>query len=523
MTDIKPNAASPEQRAIDELVARKVAGRPGPSYREIVESDGHPLPELLELSWRDLGNDNIPIERYTSVEFAKLEVDRLWRKVWQMVCREEDILKPGDHVVYDIVDDSFLITRTKDGSIKALQNTCLHRGRRLRGRGGRVPEFRCPFHGLTWTLEGDMKDLPNDWDFQHVEKANLCLPQAKVGTWGGYVFINMDPDCAPLEEHLGILPDHFKNTAYENRVKTAHVAQVIPCNWKVAQEAFLESWHLTQTHPQSAPSAGDVSTQVDLFGDTLSRTLTPVGVASPNLLGLEEQDIYDNYLEGRTFYQERLGVAGTKDFRKEDVDATLPEGMTARKKITQEIRRTVGAALNADLSDTPPFMLVDALEYFVFPNFVPWAQEQTNQVYRFRPNGLDPDSCIAEVMYLTPVADGADRPKPAKIRWLEPGEDWVDAKDLGRLASTINQDMLNLPEVQKGLKALSRTQDSIPLASYMESRIRHFHHTLEKFMGIEGDGPAGRDGGDPAEQNGGKPAGRREGADGAAIEPTVIY
>jgi phenylpropionate dioxygenase-like ring-hydroxylating dioxygenase large terminal subunit len=522
MTDIKPAPASPEQRAIDELVARKIAGRPGPTYREILESDGHPIPEYLELAWQDLGNDNIPIERYISPDFAKLEVERLWRRVWQMVCREEDIPKPGDHVVYDIVEDSFLITRAKDGSIKALQNTCLHRGRRLRGRDGRVPEFRCPFHGLTWSLDGDLKDLPSAWDFEHLDRSKMCLPQAKVGTWGGYVFINMDPDCEPLEEHLGVLPDHFKDTAYENRVKTAHVAQILPCNWKVGLEAFLEAWHLTQTHPQSAPSAGDITTQVDLYGDTIARTLTPVGVASPSLIGVEEQDIYDNYLEGRTFYQERLGVTGTKDITKEGVEAELPEGMTARQKITQEIRRTVGAAMGADLSDKPPYLLVDALEYFVFPNFVPWAQEQTNQVYRFRPNGLDPDSCIAEIMFLTPVPEGVERPKPAKIHWLEPGQDWAYATELGRLTSTVNQDTLNLPEVQRGLKALARSQDSIPLASYQESRIRHFHHTLAKW--VEGDGPADSSDGNGVASDAGPANGVAPNpVDGDGIAPTVVY
>ena len=66
MTDTQPRAVSPEQRAIDELVARKVAGRPGPSYRDILEADGYPIPEYLKLAWQDLGDQNIPIERYIS-------------------------------------------------------------------------------------------------------------------------------------------------------------------------------------------------------------------------------------------------------------------------------------------------------------------------------------------------------------------------------------------------------------------------------------------------------------------------
>ena len=57
----------------------------------------------------------------------------------------------------------------------------------MRGRDGLVPEFRCPFHGLTWTLKGDLRDLPSEWDVEHPDNTKMCLPQAKVGTWGGDV------------------------------------------------------------------------------------------------------------------------------------------------------------------------------------------------------------------------------------------------------------------------------------------------------------------------------------------------
>jgi nitrite reductase/ring-hydroxylating ferredoxin subunit len=483
MTNVADRKGTPTPDEMEALVAAVTKNRPGPSYQDVLAGDGGAIPEYLRPSWRDLGNDDIPIERYLSPEFAKVEVEKLWRRVWQMVCREEEIPEPGDHIVYKIVNDSFIIVRNADGTIKALQNACLHRGRTLRTRDGRVPEFRCPFHGLTWDLNGGLKDLPCAWDFEHVDKEKFSLPEAKVGTWGGWVFINMDPDCESLESHLAPVPEHFKRASYETRYKSAHVAQVMACNWKVALEAFIEAWHLTQTHPQSAPSAGDITTQYDLFGDNVSRTLTPVGVASPSLDGLDEQDIYDNYLLGRTFYEERLGVAGSKDLKRSAVDEELPEGATAREVIVETIRTSIGPAMGMDLTQTPAYELIDALEYFVFPNFFPWDQAQTNQVYRFRPNGEDPDSCIAEVMYLTPVPDGQERPKPAPIHWLKPEDDWLEAPELGRLTSTINQDRVNLPHIQTGLKTLARTKPGITLATYQESRIRQFHHTLMKWIG----------------------------------------
>ncbi|CAI7979688.1 Rieske (2Fe-2S) domain protein [Frankia sp. Hr75.2] len=466
---------------VEALIEAKVAGRSGKTYQQVIREDGDEIPDFMRPSWQDLGDEDIPIDRYTSREFLELEVEHVWRKAWQMVCREEEIPEPGDHIVYEIVNDSFIITRTLDGSIKALQNACLHRGRRLRATDGRVPEFRCPFHGWAWNLDGDIKRLPcSEWDFKHVNPEKFALPEAKVGTWGGFVFINMDPDCEPLEEFLAPIPDHFKHTGYESRFKSAHVAQVISANWKIALEAFIEAYHLPQTHPQTAPSIQDYMSQVDLFGKNVNRVLSARGVSSSTLGELEEEDIYESYLEARTFYEERLGT-NSRDVPREVLEG-LPEGQTARQRIVETIRTELAPRLGLDLSSTPAYQLMDAVQYFVFPNFFPWDSGMTNIYYRFRPNGEDPDSCILEIFYLTPVPEGAPRPEPAKIHWLERDGDWLDAPELGSLSAIVNQDRINMPQIQRGLKALKRTKPGITLASYQESRIRHFHSRLMDYI-----------------------------------------
>ena len=70
---------------------------------------------------------SVPTEAYLSPEYARAERDAIWRKVWQVACREEEIEKPGDFVTYDILDDSIIVTRQDDGSIKAYHNVCPHR------------------------------------------------------------------------------------------------------------------------------------------------------------------------------------------------------------------------------------------------------------------------------------------------------------------------------------------------------------------------------------------------------------
>ena len=119
-----------------------------------------------------------------------------------------------------------------------------------------------------------MIDQPCDWDFPHTKDKDFSLPEVKLGRWGGFVFINMDDDCEPLEDYLGVLPAQFESWPLEDRFMSANVRRYLPCNWKVAQEAFIESYHVVETHSQATPMTGDANTQYDVWGDNVSRLYT---------------------------------------------------------------------------------------------------------------------------------------------------------------------------------------------------------------------------------------------------------
>ncbi|RYG64779.1 hypothetical protein EON77_19310, partial [bacterium] len=97
----------------------------------------------------EVREDWVPKEDYTSVEFAELERKYLWPRIWQVACREEDLPKTGSFVTYEILDESVIVTRTAEGEIKAYNNACLHRGRRLLSRSlrGRSDGPRRPSSG----------------------------------------------------------------------------------------------------------------------------------------------------------------------------------------------------------------------------------------------------------------------------------------------------------------------------------------------------------------------------------------
>ena len=231
----------------------------GISLSELLAADSHPVDDILRDESRvglDDGNTRIPAHYYTSPEFHALEVAKLWSRVWQLVCLEEEIPDVGDYHVYEIASMSFLVVRTADG-IKAYRNACLHRGRLLRDQDGKgASHLRCAFHGWAWNLDGSLKEIPCQWDFPSVVAADSALPEALVETWHGFVFINPDRTAGPLADHLAGLDAHFAKYPFERRVKVAHVAKIMRVNWKACQEAFMESYHVVATHPTLARDAG---------------------------------------------------------------------------------------------------------------------------------------------------------------------------------------------------------------------------------------------------------------------------
>jgi phenylpropionate dioxygenase-like ring-hydroxylating dioxygenase large terminal subunit len=404
--------------------------------------------------------------RYFDPAFHQLEVERVWGRTWQMACREEQLPKVGSCVVYDIADWSLLVVRTAPDEIRAYHNSCLHRGTQLRTTAGVVKNFRCPYHGFTWNLDGTLAEIPAAWDFPHIEPSEFGLPQAQVGTWGGFVFVNVDPDAAPLEAYLEDLPWHFAAWPLEDRYLSSHTVRVMPCNWKVALEAFIEAYHTMAVHPQLLPTAADSLSEYDVYGPHVSRMITAVGVSSEHL---------DRQLDDVEVIRAMLGTR--------DAEVTIEPGSSARQVLADRVRGSLRKRSGRDYSEVTDAELLDGIEYFLFPNFMPWAGFLTSFAYRFRPDGHDPDSCVVDIMVLEPVPEGQPRPPASPTRHLGPDESWTDAPELGVFGRVFNQDGSTFGRVQRGLRASVRPTTT--LARYQESRIRHFHATLDAYLGRE--------------------------------------
>lgn len=511
----------------------------GVSWSELLETDSHPVSEVLtRVAPMPPGNTRVPAAAYTSRAWHDLEVERLWSRVWQMACLEEDIPEVGDHLVYDIAHLSFVVVRTGADEIRAFNNACLHRGRLLKeGPGRGATNLRCPFHGWSWNLDGSLKEIPCEWDFPELDKGLLDLPQARVGTWQGFVFINPDPAAEPLEAFLEGLDEHFATLPFTKRVKRAHVRKIMPVNWKACQEAFMEAYHVVATHPTLMDDLGDANSAYDVFGN-FSRAVSPHAVPSPHLANMAHHEHPEDArhfarwrhpMNGHVYTRGVAAADGTALVEVTDrngdlsvfdhrgtwiegpllqadphmciwIGGPLLEGMDqvplmvtdssggvveartgAAEARRAQLRRRWGDKLDVDgFSDAE---MIDAIFYSVFPNLSPWGP--FNELfYRFRPHGDNPDECIFEIMFFPPWPDDETRPPPSAVTELGIDDDWSLAPEMGPAFKIFQQDSLNLPLVQKGLKA--QQAQEVVFASYNESKIRHFWELMGQWLDLEG-------------------------------------
>ena len=443
-----------------------------PCYQEVIADDVMPPPEsCLEYTEADVSVSSVPRTEYTSPEFARRELEKMWPRVWQFACREEQIPEPGDLVVYNSPGASFIVVRTETGDIRAFYNSCLHRGMRLCSHDTSVMKLACPFHGFTWTLEGELDHVPARWDFPDLKEAEMRLPEARVGCWSGFVFINRDNNAPPLETYLGRLAEHFPESHFGQRRLTTIIRKAVKGNWKGGMDAFAEVFHVGSLHPQVLAFAGDSSTQYDVWPDDphVSRWLEPSGVPNENYPHeLSEQQKLDMMMK-------MSGVA--------DVPA-LAEGEKARSFLAQGSREFMSEHDGCDYLAVSDTEANDGMQYSLFPNMMLFRQLNQPWAYRFLPAGDDPNESIFEVFILGAKRKDEDE-DDAEIRVIElgHGQSFHDAiVDFFSpvLAEVLDQDVWGIEGCQEGMRHGGDTD--LIFSRYQEKRLRHLHQTLHRYL-----------------------------------------
>jgi Rieske 2Fe-2S family protein len=192
----------------------------------------------------------LPAAWYYDPAHYQRELEAFWYRRWVVAAREEELPNAGDWRTVRIGTQSLVLVR--DGSvIRAFHNTCRHRGSVLCTEpSGNFARRRivCPYHSWTYDLAGQLVATPRRMDTPDFSMGDFRLHRVAATTWGGFVFVNLTPDAAPLD--VGELDAQFKRYRFgELRIGKRIVADV-QANWKLLAENFSECFHCPPVHPE---------------------------------------------------------------------------------------------------------------------------------------------------------------------------------------------------------------------------------------------------------------------------------
>jgi phenylpropionate dioxygenase-like ring-hydroxylating dioxygenase large terminal subunit len=427
---------------------------------------------LEAVPFRITDPERIPSARYYDETFYRLECEHLWSRVWQMACRLEEIPEVGDWVEYKILDKSVIVVRAKSG-VKAFHNACRHRGVQLASGHGscEVQGFTCPFHGWRWNIEGQNTFVYARHLFSEdmLKAAEINLVPCRVELWGGSAFINFDDAAPPLADCVKPLAERLDPRNVDKLKVEWWTSTVLPVNWKLAMEAFMEGYHVMRTHPQlheaglpgfdmyagSAPGAPTPS-----MGKMTSREVAEMAISYNNILS-----------EGMAGMVHANDVAVAHRLKEtvqlpEDPQAGFMEFMRLwNDAVTQD-----GKARGAPMPDLNAIGPVSPVQ-FIFPHYFLLPMFGNMSSYRIRP--LGPESCLFEIwsLVLFPEDEVRARPvAPEPIPYDDP-----------RFPAIPNQDYSNLPLQQLGLHA--KGFEFMRLSKAVEGMISNYQRTIDGFLG----------------------------------------
>ena len=186
---------------------RPTPTRPTPKSGADHALSAHIAPDFgvdeLDASIRDVSTAiTLPPELYTSPEVFAFERDALYAKEWLCAGRAERIPNPGDWFTVTICDEPIIVVRDKEGAVRAMSAVCQHRAMQVCDGSGNSTTFKCPYHHWNYALDGRLLGAPAMERTDDFDKADYGLPRLAVELWQGFVFVNLDPDAAPLAPTL---------------------------------------------------------------------------------------------------------------------------------------------------------------------------------------------------------------------------------------------------------------------------------------------------------------------------------
>ncbi|SVA79423.1 uncharacterized protein METZ01_LOCUS132277 [marine metagenome] len=193
--------------------------------------------------------DTLPAVVYTSDEFLEFERNAIFDCEWLCVGLASRIPEVGDWYTAEVNGERLIITRDKEGSLRALSAVCQHRAQAICEGSGNSTTFKCPYHHWTYGLDGRLLGAPAMERTEGFDKKDWGLPALLVEEWQGFIFVNFDVDAAPLAPTLQRYEPYLEHYDLPNcRATDTIVLEDLPWNWKIMFENFNDGYHANRLH-----------------------------------------------------------------------------------------------------------------------------------------------------------------------------------------------------------------------------------------------------------------------------------
>jgi phenylpropionate dioxygenase-like ring-hydroxylating dioxygenase large terminal subunit len=373
------------------------------------------------------------------------------------------------------------VVRVDHDEIRAFYNSCRHRGTRLASGCGALADGRitCPFHGWQWNLDGSCAFVldPDEFGITSLDSPALRLGELRCERRWGFVWVCADPDARSLADHLSPLGDWFDPLHLEDMRFLWYRTTVLPANWKAALDAFHEGYHNYGTHPQLLQWSDDTAMQYEQFDNGHARYVTVRGAGPSKRFGMTP----DQWDDRELLYQQVMHLGRSFEgglYSDDDMAAAarlrtmeIPDGSTA----ATEFSKLVAARAEEEGIQFPELTPEQRAEgtgvFSVFPNLVMLVSLANCFMYRARPHGDDPDSCIFDMWALRLFPPSS--PAPELVRDFAPHDDEV----WGVIPS---QDFANMAEVQAGLHSWGC--DGLRLSTRQEMNLLNMQRELDHYV-----------------------------------------
>jgi choline monooxygenase len=191
----------------------------------------------------------LPSRFYVDPAVLAQEKRQIFARTWQLVGREDQVAEAGQFFTTQIADEPVLVVRGSDDAVRAMSNVCRHRAGPVAKGSGKRPVLQCGYHGWTYGLDGRLLATPEMDGIEDFDRSQCILPQFRVESWLGLLFVNLDPAAPSLRDHLDDLGSRLERRDYRGFRLAARKEWELACDWKVYVDNYLEGYHIPIVHP----------------------------------------------------------------------------------------------------------------------------------------------------------------------------------------------------------------------------------------------------------------------------------